>query len=88
MLNRINVYDLDGTVICSLHRYRTIKENGAHRIDLDHCRANGKHALKDSFLPLAAKYHSDLKYDYIYKVIPPARLFNEPDKFFINNVLG
>ena len=88
MRNRINVYDLDGTVICSLHRYRTIKENGAHRIDLDHWRENEKHALKDSLLPLAAQYQRDLKSDYIYTVVATARVLNEPDKFFINNVLG
>jgi len=51
MIKKIKIYDLDGTLIDSSHRYRAI--NG--RIDLEHWRANDtrKNVLEnDSFLDL------------------------------------
>ena len=52
-MKRIAIYDMDGTIVCSMHRYRTIVDNGCERIDLDYWRANEYRALEDSLLPLA-----------------------------------
>ena len=59
-MKRIAIYDMDGTIVCSMHRYRTIVDNGIERIDLDYWRANEYRALDDSLLPLAEQYKNDL----------------------------
>lgn len=73
MIKRIHIYDLDGTVISSSHRYRTIP--GENRIDLDHWRANDipEQIAKDSLLPHAAQYKADLKNPEIYVIVATAR---------------
>ena len=69
----IHVYDLDGTVISSSHRYRTIP--GENRIDLEHWRANDipEMIAKDSLLPHAAQYMADIKNPRIYVIVATAR---------------
>lgn len=73
MIKEIHVYDLDGTVISSSHRYRTIP--GEARIDLNHWREHDKPEFiaKDSLLPHAAQYKADLKNPEILVVIATAR---------------
>lgn len=85
---KVNIYDMDGTIVDSMHRYRTITENGNTRIDLDHWRANEHRAMQDSLLPLAKQYQADLLDPDTYVIIATARVLNEPDMQFINNVLG
>jgi len=89
MIKKINIYDMDGTIVCSLHRYRTqTRADGKTVIDLRHWRENQHKANNDSLLPLAQQYQQDLLNSKIYTVIATARVLNEPDKFFINNILG
>lgn len=83
-MKRVSVWDLDGTVICSLHRYKTI--NG--KIDLAHWRANQHLAGLDSLLPLAKTYQEDLQDPDCYVVAATARVMNEPDFTFVRDVLG
>ncbi len=85
---KVNIYDMDGTIVDSMHRYRTITENGNTRIDLDHWRANEHRAMQDSLLPLAKQYQADLLDSDTYVIITTARVLNEPDMQFINHVLG
>lgn len=85
---KVNIYDMDGTIVDSMHRYRTITENGNTRIDLDHWRANEHRAMQDSLLPLAKQYQADLLDPDTYVIIATARVLNDPDMQFINNVLG
>lgn len=79
---------MDGTIVDSMHRYRTITENGNTRIDLDYWRANEHRAMQDFLLPLAKQYQADLLDPDTYVIIATARVLNEPDMQFINNVLG
>jgi hypothetical protein len=51
---------MDGTIVDSTHRYRTIVSDTGERIDLAHGRENEYRAMDDSLLPLAAQYHRDL----------------------------
>ena len=84
----INIYDLDGTVIDSSHRYRTITENGKTRIDLEYWRTNEYRAMSDGLLPLAAQYMADLADTNTYVIVATARVMNKPDWQFMQEVIG
>ena len=81
---RLAIYDMDGTIVCSLHRYRTIDE----KIDLEFWRENEKFAMGDSLLPLAEQYQADLIDPDCYVVIATARVLHNADNQFINEILG
>lgn len=88
-INRVQVYDMDGTIVDSMHRYRTIRNSdGSERIDLEYWRANEYRAMSDSLLPLADQYKMDLIDPHCYVIIATARVINRPDAEFINKILG
>lgn len=84
-MKRIRIYDMDGTVVCSLHRYRTTADN---KIDLQYWRDNEPLAMNDSLLPLAEQYKADLADNECFVIIATARVLNSPDYLFINTILG
>jgi hypothetical protein len=84
-VNRIAIYDMDGTIVCSLHRYRTTAEN---KIDLPYWVENQHKAMDDSLLPLSAQYKMDLADNGCYTIIATARVMSEPDYQFVREVLG
>ena len=88
MIKRMAIYDMDGTIVCSLHRYKTLVTESGERIDLDYWRKNEYRAMDDSLLPLAEQYRSDIFDSECYVVIATARVLNEPDMEFIKTVLG
>ena len=79
MIKRIHIYDLDGTVISSSHRYRT--DETGERIDLQFWREHDKPEFieKDSLLPHAAQYKADLQNSEIYVIVATARACIEGD---------
>jgi phosphoglycolate phosphatase-like HAD superfamily hydrolase len=83
-IKKLCVYDLDGTVINSEHRYRTI--NG--KIDLDHWNNNRHLAHLDTLKPLYSQYLQDLHNPEHYTVVATARVLYAPDRDYIDNVLG
>lgn len=86
---RIAIYDMDGTVVDSLHRYRTIiDDNGIERIDLQYWRDNEYRAMDDTLLPLASQYQRDIIDPDCYTIIATARIIRGPDMQFIRNILG
>lgn len=85
---KINIYDMDGTIVDSSHRYRTVTENGNTRIDLAHWRANEYRAMDDGLLPLAAQYMADLADRDTFVIIATARVMHEPDYQFVRDILG
>lgn len=88
-IKRVSIFDMDGTIVDSLHRYRTIKdENGIEKIDLEYWRANEHRAYDDSFLPMVEQYRRDLADPSCYVIIATARILNEPDNRFIAEKLG
>lgn len=88
-IKRIRVYDMDGTIVCSLHRYRTMfRADGKEVIDLDFWRENQPKAMEDSFLPLVETYRADLADSECFVVIATARVLNAPDYQFIAEKLG
>ncbi len=87
-IKKISIYDMDGTLVDSSHRYRTVTENGVTRIDLAHWRENQPLAMKDTLLPLAAQYRADLADPECYVIIATARVMNAPDWQFVKEILG
>lgn len=88
-IKRIRIYDMDGTIVCSLHRYKTmIRGDGKEVIDLQHWRDNQEKAYDDGFLPLVETYRADLADPECFVVIATARVLNGPDYAFIADKLG
>jgi hypothetical protein len=87
-INRVSIYDMDGTIVCSLHRYRTIIDENGEKIDLGYWRENEYKALDDSLLPLAEQYKADLSDENCYVIIATARVLRTNDYTFITDILG
>ena len=87
MVKTIHIFDMDGTIVSSLHRYR-LGEDG--KIDLSHWIENCKPELieKDTLLPHAALYKALLKDSTAYVVIATARYMTQADFEFVENNLG
>jgi hypothetical protein len=83
-MKRVAIYDMDGTIVCSLHRYKTID----NKIDLQYWRENEHRAMNDSLLPLAEQYKKDLADNDCFVIIATARILHKPDMMFIETVLG
>lgn len=81
---RIAIYDMDGTIVCSLHRYRTVDD----KIDLAYWRENEYRAMDDSLLPLSAQYFADMADENCFVFIATARILRDADKKFIAEYLG
>lgn len=87
-IKRVSIYDMDGTIVCSLHRYRTIIDDNGERIDLGYWRENEYRAMGDSLLPLAEQYKNDLRDPNCYVIIATARVLRSADNTFIRDILG
>lgn len=87
-IKRVAIYDMDGTIVDSSHRYRTIVDDKGERIDLDYWRENEYRAMDDKLLPMATQYHADLADPECYVIIATARVMNAPDWQFVREVLG
>lgn len=87
-ITRVAIYDMDGTIVDSSHRYRTIVDASGERIDLDYWRENEFRAMDDTLLPLATQYKSDLADPSCYVIIATARVMHEPDWAFVREILG
>lgn len=89
MIKHIAIYDMDGTIVDSSRRYRTVTDSqGIARIDLQYWRDNEYRAMEDTLLPLAEQYRRDLRDEYTYVIIATARVMNSPDWEFVREVLG
>ena len=87
-ITKVSIYDMDGTIVCSLHRYKTIVDDSGERIDLGYWRENEYRAMEDSLLPLAEQYRADLQDENTYVIIATARVLREADNTFIRDILG
>ena len=87
-IKRVAIYDMDGTIVDSSHRYRTIVDENGERIDLDHWRENEYKAMEDGLLPMFEQYQKDLADPNCYVIIATARVMNAPDWQFVNEILG
>lgn len=87
-ITRVSIYDMDGTIVDSSHRYRTIVDENGERIDLAYWRENEYLAMQDSLLPMAEQYQSDLNDPNCYVIIATARVMHDADWEFVNTKLG
>lgn len=87
-ITRLAIYDMDGTIVDSSHRYRTMVTDAGERIDLDYWRENEYRAMDDKLLPLAQQYRADLLDPQCYVIIATARVMRDPDWQFVREVLG
>lgn len=87
MIKAIDVFDCDGVLVDSSHRYRNLP-NGS--IDLDYWIANNtpQKVARDSLLPHAAEYRASLADATRYTVIATARACQQHDFDFFRRVLG
>lgn len=87
MFDRIHVYDFDGVLVDSSHRYRN-KPDGT--IDIDYWFANRvpEKIAQDKLLPLASQYIADCAIDNIYTIICTSRADFFADREYINNNLA
>lgn len=87
-IKRVAIYDMDGTVVNSLHRYRTIVDSNGERIDLQYWRDNEYRAMEDTLLPMHEQYVKDLADPETYVIIATARVMHAPDWQFVKEKLG
>lgn len=86
---KAEIFDLDGVVIDSSHRYRTINHPTKGKvIDLQHWRANEKLCYLDTLLPHAEIYKQAQQDQQTLCIIATAREMKQPDFDFINKHLG
>jgi len=87
MLKRIHVYDLDGVLVDTAHRYRN---NADGSIDLAYWLENRvpEKIARDKVLPLSRQYLADCLNPEIYTVICTARQYHAFDIAFIIGHLG
>ena len=83
----IHVFDCDGVLVDSSHRYRNLPTGS---IDLDYWIANNtpENIAKDRLLPTAEVYRESLNNPEVYTVIATARQVREPDLEFFRSRLG
>ena len=88
MIKSIHIFDLDGCVIDSLHRYKTLP--CGQRIDLDYWILNCTRdkIQQDTFLPLYAHYHNCIRDKGAYVIIATSRQCTEHDLEFIKEHLA
>ena len=87
MIKRIKVYDLDGVLVDTSHRYRN---NADGSIDLDYWFAmrSKENIERDQLLPMAKQYQRDNANPETYVIICTARLHDPLDIDFISRRLG
>jgi hypothetical protein len=87
-MNHLEIYDLDGTVIDSSHRYKTA-ECGT-KIDLNHWRENctPEKIAQDKLLPLAHKMKKSMSDPKKCVVVATARVMQKADFDYIIENLG
>lgn len=81
MIKHFHIFDFDGTLVDSSHRYRTMP--CGTRIDLQHWRDNEHKAMQDSLLPLVDEYRKILADPEHYVVIATARIGDDITKRFM-----
>lgn len=84
MINTVHVFDCDGVLVDSTHRYRA-GEDG--KIDLQYWRDNQPKAYQDTLLPTHDKYLELLQDPTQFVVIATAREMNAPDWQFFDDKL-
>lgn len=86
MIRQLHIWDMDGTIVDSSHRYRVNPETG--NIDLPYWMENEHKVMEDSLLPLADFYRNTLADNSIYTIIATARIWCDLTEQFVRDRLG
>lgn len=73
MIKQIHIFDLDGTLVDSSHRYRTIWNGSKLTIDFPHWLENEKFYFRDTALPLVEQYRKLCADPSVYTIWITAR---------------
>lgn len=84
----VDIYDIDGVLLDSSHRYKTEVYKGRQRIDLNHWRENEKNCIHDAPLPLAEHYEKRLNQKGTFVIIATSRVMSALDYQVIELKLG
>ena len=88
MIKELHIYDIDGVLVDSSHRYRyIIGADGWRAIDLPYWIANRKHAKRDRLLPLAKQYQAQNSDPSIFTVLATARVMTPAEWRHVETVL-
>ena len=85
---KIEIFDVDGTIVDSTHRYRLDPKTG--KIDLAYWIENNtpEKIAQDTLLPLAQFYMDCIADPEIYVIIATARVLQQADIDYFTNHLG
>lgn len=84
----INIFDVDGVLACSAHRYKTIETKKGLKIDLDYWRSNEHLCVNDSLLPTAELYKKLLAFNTHFVIVATSRILKPLDYDFIDKNIG
>lgn len=87
MLKSIHVYDCDGVLVDTSHRYRT-KADGTIDLEFWFANRNKKNMKQDKLLPHVRQYVADCLDSEVYTIICTSREYNALDIEFIAKRLG
>jgi hypothetical protein len=88
MIKEIHIYDLDGTLVDSSHRYRTMFNGKKFTIDFPHWLENIPQYVKDTLLPLAEEYQANIADPECYVIICTSRVITPAELDWISDNLG
>lgn len=81
MIKEIHVFDFDGTLVDSSHRYRTMP--CGTRIDLQHWIENEHKVMDDTLLPLVNHYRELMQDATKYVIVATARIWCDLSQKFV-----
>lgn len=87
-IKKVLVFDIDGVLLCSQHRFKTISTKKGERLDLDHWKQNSHKVFNDKKLPTALLYEKALKSKSVFVVIATSRLLKTADYQMIDKTMG
>lgn len=88
LIKKIVVFDIDGVLLDSTHRYRTIATKKGERIDLPHWIENCDKCINDKVLPLAMLYSKLITQKNTFVIIATSRTMRAKDYQAIDELLG
>ena len=89
MIKYVHIYDIDGVLIDSTHRYKTIKrDNGTTTIDFPYWESNRHRAMHDKLLPMSKHYQKMKNNADCFVICATARNMHEEERKHIKTVLG
>lgn len=87
-INIVSIFDIDGVLLDSTHRYEIITCRGKSKINLQHWRENENKCIHDVPLPMADYYGKMLKRKNAFVIIATSRVMSALDYQVIESKLG